>query len=242
MVVAIPARYGSSRLPGKVLRPLAGRPLVEHVYRRAAAAPGVARAVVLTDDERVAEAVQGFGGEVEMTPGDCASGTDRIAWAARSWDAAAIVNVQGDEPLIDPALVGELARHLIRHPEDPMVTAAAPIDEADIDDPNVVKVVTGTEGYALYFSRAPIPYRRRGDGAAARRHLGIYGYQRDCLLRLAELAPTPLERAESLEQLRALEHGIAIRVLDAAEASPGVDTIDDLRHVEALLGRGRGGT
>lgn len=240
VVAAIPARYGSSRLPGKVLRPLARRPLIEHVYRRAAAAPGVARTVVLTDDERVAEAVRGFDGEVEMTPGDCVSGTDRIAWAARSWDAAAIVNVQGDEPLIDPELIGALVRHLAEHPDDPMVTAAAPAAAEDIDDPNVVKVVVDARGYALYFSRAPIPYRRNPEGAAPRRHLGIYGYRRDCLLRLAGLAPSPLERSESLEQLRALEHGIPIRVLEAAEASPGVDTIEDLERVEALLGSGRG--
>lgn len=237
MVAAIPARYESSRLPGKVLRPLAGRPLIEHVYRRSAAAPGVARTVVLTDDERVAEAVRAFDGEVEMTPGDCVSGTDRIAWAARSWDAAAIVNVQGDEPLIDPQLIGALARHLVEHPDDPMVTAAAPAAAEDIDDPNVVKVVVNARGYALYFSRAPIPYRRNPGGAAPRRHLGIYGYRRDCLLRLAGLAPSPLERSESLEQLRALEHGIPIRVLETTEASPGVDTIDDLRRVEALLER-----
>ncbi len=235
MVAAIPARYASSRLPGKMLRPLAGRPLIEHVYRRAAEAPALSRVVVLTDDERIAEAVRAFGGDVEMTPGDCVSGTDRIAWAARSWEADAVVNVQGDEPLIAPALIGALARHLATHPEDAMVTAAAPASTEDLDDENVVKVVADRMGYALYFSRAPIPYRRHPEGAPLRRHVGVYGYQLACLLRLAELAPSPLERAESLEQLRALENGIPIRVLEATEAPPGVDTIEDLERVEALL-------
>jgi 3-deoxy-manno-octulosonate cytidylyltransferase (CMP-KDO synthetase) len=237
-VGAIPARYGSTRLPGKPLLPIAGRPMIEHVYARVARARGLDRVVVLTDDERIAEAVRGFGGEVEMTPEDCASGTDRIAWAARRWDAAAtaaIINIQGDEPLIDPEEISAVAAHLAAHPQDPVVTLATPAAPEDMGNPNAVKVVLGRDGAALYFSRAPIPYSRQEGGAAPLKHLGIYGYQRDALLRLAALAPTPLERSESLEQLRALENGIRIRVLIVGRASIGVDTAEDLERVERIL-------
>jgi 3-deoxy-manno-octulosonate cytidylyltransferase (CMP-KDO synthetase) len=209
--------------------------MIEHVYERASRARGLAWVVVLTDDERVEEAVEAFGGKVQRTPEACRSGTDRIAWAARDWAAAAVVNIQGDEPLIDPEAISRLAEHLAARPEDPMVTLAAPADAAVAANPNIVKVVTDAEGFALYFSRAPIPYPRDGGEAPWRRHVGIYGYQRDALQRLAGLSSTPLERAESLEQLRALENGMAIRVLEVEEAWPGVDTMDDLEAVERLL-------
>jgi 3-deoxy-manno-octulosonate cytidylyltransferase (CMP-KDO synthetase) len=264
IVAAIPARYGSTRLPGKPLLALAGRPMIEHVYRRVASARGLARIVVLTDDERVARAVEAFGGEVELTPAACASGTDRIAHAARRWpSAAAVVNVQGDEPLIDPDAVSAVAAHLAAHPEDPMVTLAAPFAAAatalpaagraaaldlaaELANPNVVKVVVGLDGRALYFSRSAIPYARHAAeaaenlsfGAAPLRHLGIYGYQRAALLRLADLPPSPLERTEGLEQLRALEHGMSIRVLLTGPGLPGVDTREDLERVERLLAPG----
>ena len=263
IVAAIPARYGSTRLPGKPLLALAGRPMIEHVYRRVASARGLTRIVVLTDDERIARAVAAFGGEVELTPAACASGTDRIAHAARRWPgAAAVVNVQGDEPLIDPDAVSAVAEHLAAHPEDPMVTLAAPFatvaaaELAELANPNVVKVVVSLDGYALYFSRSAIPYARHaaagapaaaaedvGAGAAPPlRHLGIYGYQRAALLRLADLPPSPLERSEGLEQLRALEHGMSIRVLLlTGPGLPGVDTREDLERVERLLGPGAGG-
>jgi len=237
---AIPARYGSTRLPGKPLVDLAGRPMIEHVYRRAAAARGLERVVVLTDDERIAEAVAGFGGEVEMTPAECASGTDRIAHAARGWEADAVVNVQGDW-LIDAALVDRLADHLAAHPEDPVATLAVPATAAEMEQPAAVKVVCDRRGYALYFSRAAIPYRQRDAAPAARplKHWGIYGYRRDALLRLAALEPTPLETTESLEQLRALENGIPIRVLEVAAELAGralsVDTPEDARRVAAAL-------
>ena len=238
IVGAIPARYASSRLPGKPLLRLAGRPMIEHVYRRVSLARGLARVVVLTDDERIAEAVEGFGGEWEMTPAACASGTDRIAHAARAWKAGAVVNVQGDEPLIDPEAISALARHLAEHPEDPVVTLAAAAEPEEVDDPHAVKVVLDRAGYALYFSRSAIPYRRQAGGARPLKHLGLYGYQRAALLRLAELPPTPLETSESLEQLRALENGIRIRVLEVERGSPGVDTREDLERVERLLARG----
>jgi 3-deoxy-manno-octulosonate cytidylyltransferase (CMP-KDO synthetase) len=239
IVAAIPARYASTRLPGKPLAPIAGRPMIEHVYRRVAAAQGIGRVVVLTDDERIGQAVEAFGGEWEMTPSACASGTDRVAFAARRWEAAAVINVQGDEPLIDPAAISAIAAHLANHPEDPMVTLAAPIPPdrtpEELADPGVVKVVLDRDGYALYFSRAAIPYRRQPGGAEPLKHLGIYGYRWPALLALAALPPSPLEISESLEQLRALENGVRIRVLPADRGSPSVDTPEDLARVERLI-------
>jgi 3-deoxy-manno-octulosonate cytidylyltransferase (CMP-KDO synthetase) len=235
IVGAIPARYGSTRLPGKPLLPIAGRPMIEHVYARVARARGLSRVVVLTDDERIARAVKGFGGEVEMTPEDCASGTDRIAFAARQWNAAALINIQGDEPLIDPEEISAVAEHLAAYPGDPVVTLATPATPEEMGDPNAVKVVLARDGAALYFSRSPIPYPRNEGGFVPLKHLGIYGYQREALLRLAGLPPTPLERGESLEQLRALENGIPIRVLTVERGSFGVDTAEDLERVEKIL-------
>jgi len=233
--VAIPARFGSTRLPGKLLRLLAGRPLIEHVYRRATAVDGLTRVVVLTDDQRIRETVEEFGGQCEMTPADCLSGTDRIAWAARHWSEDVVVNLQGDEPLIDPADIARLAHHLIDNPSDSIATLAAPATQAAYEDPHVVKVVFDSSGRALYFSRAPIPYRRQETDARPYRHVGIYGYQRQALLEFAALPQSPLEQTESLEQLRALENGLSIRVLLTDEAMPGVDTMQDLERVESLL-------
>jgi 3-deoxy-manno-octulosonate cytidylyltransferase (CMP-KDO synthetase) len=217
--------------------------MIEHVYTRVAQARGLDRVVVLTDDERIARAVEEFGGEWEMTPADCASGTDRIAWAARGWGGGAravtaVINIQGDEPLIDPEDVSRVAGHLAAFPGDPVVTLATPASPEEMENPNAVKVVLTCDGAALYFSRAPIPYPRyprQEGGFAPLKHLGIYGYQRDALLRLAALPPTPLERSESLEQLRALENGMSIRVLIVERASIGVDTAEDLARVEKIL-------
>ncbi|MEM8959972.1 MAG: 3-deoxy-manno-octulosonate cytidylyltransferase [Acidobacteriota bacterium] len=234
IVGAIPARWASTRLPGKPLRAIAGKPMIEHVFRRASAAPSLDRVVVLTDDERIARAVEDFGGDVEMTPADCASGTDRIAWAARRWTVGAVVNIQGDEPLIDPQAVDRVARALSAGHS--MVTLATEAQDEELDDPNAVKVVLDRAGDALYFSRSRIPFPRRSEPTpAALKHIGIYGYHLDTLSRLAALEPTPLERAESLEQLRALEHGISIRVLQVDSAEPGVDTEADLERVAARL-------
>ena len=239
VVAAIPARHGSTRLPGKPLAQLAGTPLIEHVYRRTAAAEGLSRVVVLTDDERIGEVVDRFGGEWEMTPTDCLSGTDRIAFAARRWQADAVLNVQGDW-LIEPPLIGRMVEHLLHHPTDPMVTLAVPAEAGEIDDPNAVKVVCDRQGFALYFSRAPLPYLRGGErpaGARPLKHWGIYGYQRQTLLDLAALPATPLERSESLEQLRALENGIPIRVLQVEGGAYSVDTPEDLERVARALGQ-----
>lgn len=235
IIAAIPARYASTRLPGKPLLEIHGRPMIEHVYRRALEAGEIERVVVLTDDERIAEAVDRFGGHCEMTPPECPSGTDRIAHAARNWDAAGVVNVQGDEPLIDPGAIEAVARHLRNHPGDPMVTLAAPVEDDDFENPNTVKVVLDRRGYALYFSRAPIPYPRNPHRAPQYKHIGLYGYRKETLLHLASLAPTLLEQSEALEQLRALEHGIPIRVLETTAAEPGVDTPEDLSRVRSRL-------
>lgn len=238
VVAAIPARFASTRLPGKPLLEIAGVPLIERVYRQVAAARGISEAIVLTDDRRIARAVENFGGRVLMTPADLASGSDRVAWAAQSWSAEVVLNVQGDEPLIDPEALTRLAGHLVDHTEDEVATLAAPAESGDFADPNVVKVVTDLSGRALYFSRAGIPYPRDASPSAGwqgRRHIGVYGYRRTALLEIAATPQTELELTEALEQLRMLEHGFSIRVLAVAKAWPGVDTIKDLEEVEAYL-------
>lgn len=216
---------------------VAGKPLIEHVYRRAAAAQGLSRVVVLTDDERIGATVDGFGGEWEMTPSDCRSGTDRIAFAARRWQADAIINVQGDW-LIAPSLISRIVEHLRDYPTDPMVTLAVPATNEELEDPNAVKVVCDRGGFALYFSRAAIAYLRDGErprGAEPLKHWGIYGYRRETLLELAALPATPLEQCESLEQLRALENGVPIRVLQVEGGAYSVDTPEDLERAERAL-------
>lgn len=190
--------------------------------------------VVLTDDARIGEAVERFGGAWEMTPESCASGTDRIAFAAAGWDCAAVVNIQGDW-ILDPALISTLAEHMAAHPEDGMATLALLAEAEEINAPSVVKVVSDLQGYALYFSRSAIPYVRQSGGPPTWKHLGLYGYRRDTLLRLAALPVSPLERAESLEQLRALENGIRIRVLPAQGEALGIDTPDDLARAREAL-------
>ena len=234
-ICAIPARWSSTRFPGKPLSLIAGRPMIEWVWQRACRAPEVDRVVVLTDDERIRQTVHGFGGECELTPSECQSGTDRIAWAAREWACEVVINVQGDEPLIEPSEIGRLAHHLLDHPGDEIATLATPVAPLELDDPHRVKVVLDTAGRALYFSRAGIPYPRNDDGAPVLRHVGLYGYQRAALLRMASLDQTPLELREGLEQLRALENGMTIRVLESREAPIGVDTPEDLERIEALV-------
>ncbi len=213
--------------------------MIEHVYRRASEASGLDAVVVLTDHEDIRRTVENFGGDCEMTPADCRSGTDRIAWAARNWRADAVINVQGDEPLLDPSGITHLAEHLRAHAGEDMVTLAAEVDEDALRDPNQIKVVCGGDGYALYFSRAGIPYRRQSlddaPVAPVLLHVGVYGYRRNVLLRLAELGASPLERSEKLEQLRALENGIRIRVLPVDEAPLGVDTPMDLALAERRM-------
>jgi 3-deoxy-manno-octulosonate cytidylyltransferase (CMP-KDO synthetase) len=232
IVALIPARFHSSRLPGKPLADIGGRPMIAHVIQRASAAASIDAVIVATDDQRVADAVVACGGEARLTDPDHPTGTDRLAEVAATLPCRIIVNVQGDEPLVAPAMLDEVVGPLLADPLLEMSTLCRALhDEAEAASPHVVKVVRDGQGFALYFSRSPIPYAR--DGAATRRwaHVGLYAYRRDTLLRLARLERSPLERAESLEQLRALEHGIRIAVVETAHASPGVDTPDDLERV-----------
>jgi 3-deoxy-manno-octulosonate cytidylyltransferase (CMP-KDO synthetase) len=237
-VAIIPARYQSTRLPGKALADIAGRPMIEHVYRRASAARTVTSVIVATDDERIAAAVRGFGGEVRLTSAAHLSGTDRLAEVAGSLDCGLVVNVQGDEPLIEPAMIDEAVSAFAGDPALEMSSLRRRLDPAaaELRSPDVTKVVVDRDGYALYFSRAPIPFVRAGSPPApAWRHVGLYVYRRDCLLRLAALVPTALEQSEALEQLRALEHGIRIKVVETSFDSIGVDTPQDLERVRAVM-------
>jgi 3-deoxy-manno-octulosonate cytidylyltransferase (CMP-KDO synthetase) len=233
----IPARFQSSRLPGKALIDLAGRPMIEHVYRRAAQARLLDAVLVATDDERIAQAVDAFGGVACLTSSHHPSGTDRLAEVAAATPCGLVVNVQGDEPLLDPAVIDAAVAPLRDDPTIEMGTAARRVRANEqLSNPHLVKVVRTAAGAALYFSRAPIPFGR--DGAVppdARIHIGLYVYRRATLLRLAALAPGALERAESLEQLRALEHGVRIHVVDTDYVSLEVNTPDDLARVRQQL-------
>jgi 3-deoxy-manno-octulosonate cytidylyltransferase (CMP-KDO synthetase) len=233
----IPARFQSSRLPGKALVDLAGRPMIEHVYRRATAARSLDAVLVATDDERIAAAVDACGGVACLTDTAHASGTDRLAEVAAQVPCDLIVNIQGDEPLLDPGVVDAAVAPLKADPSIEMGTAARRLrGDHELISPNMVKVVCDSRGFALYFSRAPIPHGRDAPAVSlARIHIGLYVYRRGTLLRLARLAPSPLERAEALEQLRALEHGIRIAVVDTAFESHEVNTPEDLAHVRQLM-------
>lgn len=234
-LVAIPARWGSTRFPGKSLHLIAGKPLVQHVWERCQQCREVDDIIIATDDERIAEAAAGFGARAVLTSPDHPSGTDRIAEAARSFpDHRTVINVQGDEPLISPALIDELAVALRKDSQIRMITAAAPIhEEAQVADPNIVKVVFDVNGDSLYFSRSPLPYVRNA-GAHTRhyRHLGIYGFQRSFLFQFVAWPPSRLEMTESLEQLRAVENGVRLRIVLTDELSPGVDTPEQAEAIE----------
>ena len=236
IVAIIPARFASTRLPGKPLADIDGHPMIEHVYRRAARA--VPRVIVATDDPRVVDAVVRFGGEVRLTRRDHPSGTDRLAEVAASLDCDVVVNVQGDEPLVEPQSIMDLVAPFAADPSLQMTTLYRRIeDPRELGNPNIVKLVLDRAGFALYFSRAPIPFQRdpRGGWAPLYRHIGLYAYRRSALLVLAALEPTPLERVESLEQLRALEHGIRIKAVETTADTISVDTPDDLETVRRLL-------
>lgn len=216
--------------------------MVEHVYRRALAASSVQAAIVATDDVRIRDAVAAFGGEVRMTAADHRSGTDRLAEAARDLHCDVVVNLQADEPLVDPAAIDLAVQALRGDPDTPMATARRPLaSAAELDDPNVVKVVIDARGFALYFSRAAVPHQERpgaGVPAGAWRHVGLYAYRRAFLLRFAALETTPLERAERLEQLRAIEYGYRIRTVEIAGDPVGVDTPRDLERVRRIVSGG----
>jgi len=238
VVAIIPARYAATRLPGKVLVDIAGKPMIQHVYERAQATSGISQVLVATDDERIAEVVKGFGGEFRMTRADHDTGTDRLAEVAADLSCDVVVNVQGDEPLIAPASIQIALEPLKSSPEVVMSTLRERLHDMDeVRDPNNVKVVVDQDDFALYFSRHAIPFpRNNGDGAIVYwRHIGLYAYRREFLLTYARLTPTPLQRAEALEQLRALEHGYRIKVPVTPHSAIGVDTPEDLARVRALL-------
>ena len=228
VLAVIPARFHSTRLPGKILADIAGKPMIEHVYRRAAAASRVHAVIVATDDERIASAVRSFGGAAIMTRADHVSGTDRIAEVVSALPCGIVVNVQGDEPLLEPHTIDAAVAPLLDDPDVAISTISRPFKNRDeFASPHVVKVVTNDFGDALYFSRAPLP------GAAA--HVGLYVYRRETLLKLASAPAARLELEESLEQLRALAHGIRIRVVPTTHLAAGVDTPEDLDRVRSLM-------
>jgi 3-deoxy-manno-octulosonate cytidylyltransferase (CMP-KDO synthetase) len=230
----IPARFASTRFPGKALVTLAGKTILQHVYERASQARYLTKLVIATDDHRIARAARDFGAQVRMTRPDHLSGTDRVAEAASAEQMPLVVNIQGDEPLIDPAAIDAAVLALLDEPDLPMGTLKKRIEDPDeIANPNVVKVVTDLRHNAIYFSRCPIPHvRETADGFAYFKHVGLYVYRRDFLLGYSDLPVGPLERAERLEQLRALENGFTIRVAETDYESIGVDTPEDLQRLE----------
>jgi 3-deoxy-manno-octulosonate cytidylyltransferase (CMP-KDO synthetase) len=238
VAAVIPARYGSTRFPGKPLAMLCGKPMIRHVYENAARCDLLQDVIVATDSDEIARCVAGFGGTVRMTSPAHATGTDRIAEVARYLEADLIVNVQGDEPLLPAAAISEAVTPLLQDPGIPMGTLKTAIRQAsDTADPNVVKVVTDRHDFALYFSRLPLPFVRLPARAPVTyyRHIGVYVYRKEFLMTFAGLEQTPLEQAEALEQLRALEHGYAVKASTTAYCAAGVDVPEDVAQVEALL-------
>jgi len=250
----IPARYGSSRLPGKPLADLQGKPLLFHVYQRSKRASSLGRVLIATDDERIRAAAADFGAEVVMTRKDHRSGTDRIGEAIANIPAEIVVNIQGDEPLIDFAAIDHAVHMLQRDPDAEMATLKSLIqDPEDLWNPSVVKVVTDQRGYAIYFSRAPVPYPRLKDRTQPDlrsiidsrpdllkhffRHIGLYAYRRNFLMQFVQWAPSPLELLEDLEQLRAIEHGVKIRVELSHTSIMGIDTPEDLERIRKLVSK-----
>jgi len=237
----IPARWGSTRFQGKPLYLIAGKPLLRHVWERCQRAKKLDSVIIATDDMRIANAAFDWGAEIALTSPHHQSGTDRIAEVARkAKQLTFIINIQGDEPLVDPRLIDKLVEKLARNPRIDIVTVAHPFgDPAEAASPHQVKVVVDLEGRALYFSRAAIPFPRDLSRIKYLRHQGIYGFRREMLLQFVKWKPTPLERAESLEQLRALENGVSVHVLVTKHGSPGVDTPEDAVALEQKLARAR---
>jgi len=240
VVGIIPARWGSTRFPGKPLHVIAGKPLIQHVWERCREADCFDRVIIATDDLRIAEAGFGLGAEIALTSPDHKSGTDRIAEVAKKLRKASLIfNIQGDEPLIDPFLLERLVREAERKKEIEIITAATPLSpDASLNEHNV-KVVFDSSGNALYFSRSPIPFHRATGNIDFYKHLGVYGYRRKALLDFVKWRPSLLEQAEQLEQLRALENGMKIRVIVSKSNSIGVDTPEDATEVERLMMSGK---
>lgn len=250
----IPARYASSRFEGKVLAPLDGKPMIQHVWERARRARLLERIIIACDDERILKAAQAFGAEAQLTSTKHASGTDRLTEIVNPLDMKIVVNIQADEPLVHPSMIDDVADALLSDPSAVMATVKKRIeDEAELASPNVVKVVSDKHGFALYFSRAPIPFRRDGRAQAATKastrraariqpvhykHIGLYAYTKDFLFHFLHLPPSSLEQTEQLEQLRVLEHGYRIKVIETTHETIGVDTPQDLERVAARLQQG----
>ena len=238
VLAILPARYGSTRFPGKSLTPIAGKPMIQHVWERTRFAKQVDAVVIATDDERIRNACESFGAEVEMTAEDHPTGTDRLAEVAARHVHDVIVNVQGDEPLIEGFVIDAAIEALMRDDRAAMSTVVHRAESEAFEDPNRVKVVVDSAGFALYFSRAPIPFRRKDTGIAPLQHVGIYAYRRDFLLEFVKLERSPAERTEELEQLRALENGYRIRAAEIEGwTSIPVDVPEDVPIVEAALAR-----
>ena len=236
VVAVIPSRYASTRLPGKPLVDICGKPMVQHVYERVRQVSLFDEVLVATDDERILNAVAAFGGSAVMTSPDCASGSDRLIEVAKAHTADIYVNIQGDEPLVEPSSIEKLAQAMVDEPSLQMGTLCYPVSVEQAQNPNLVKVVRSHNGNALYFSRSPIPFPRSGGIEPSYfGHLGIYAYRRDFLLNFGSLPYSPLENTEKLEQLRVLEAGIAIRVLEVEAMGPGVDTPEDLEEVRRII-------
>ncbi len=234
----IPARYESTRFPGKPIHPIAGKPLVMWVYEQASKARRLDEVVVATDDERIFDTVAGAGGIAVMTRSDHQTGTDRLAEAASSRECGLVVNIQGDEPLMDPELIDKAVERFSAIPDFKFGSAMTPIrNEEDIENPNIVKVVAGRAGQALYFSRYPIPFRRKTGFLPVYQHIGFYVYSKDFLLEYSRMAPTPLEQTECLEQLRALENGVRIDMIETEYRGIGVDMPEDVLRIEEEIAR-----
>lgn len=234
IAIGIPARFSSTRFPGKALASLQGKPMIAHVIERALSA-GIGAVIVATDDQRIADAAVRAGAEVRMTAAHHSSGTERLAEAFACVDCDIVINVQGDEPMISPEAIRAVIGPLLQEPQLQMATLAEPLAPEQAEDPNTVKVVTDHHGHALYFSRAPIPYPRQTGVAGYLKHIGLYAYRRPFLLAYPTLAPSEAEQAEQLEQLRALHHGHAIAVTVGPFGTIGVDTPGDLARAEQLL-------
>lgn len=236
-ICIIPARYASTRLPGKPLKLIAGKPMIQRVYEQALKADKISAVIVATDDRRVADAVEAFNGVVAMTSPDHQSGTDRLAEVVLKYpDVDVVVNVQGDEPMIPSEIIDRLAEVFEVEPDLQMATMKCPMESDEYQDPAAVKVVTDQAGYALYFSRSLLPYPRHGEELKVYKHVGVYAYRRDFLLKFAAWDQTPLEKTESLEQLRVLENGYKIKVLESDFRGVGVDTPEDLERVNKIFG------
>lgn len=242
VIGVIPARYGSTRFPGKPLADILGKPMIQHVWERTSQAKTLEKVIIATDDERILRKAKEFGAEAILTSSSLSSGTERVAETVKDLDVNIVANIQGDEPLIEPQAIDEAIKSLIDDPEIPMATLAyKTTKKEEIKDPNVVKVVFDKDNFALYFSRSPIPFSKEHrspftvHGSPFYKHLGLYVYRKEFLLKLAKMKPTPLERMEGLEQLRVLENGYRIKVVETEYDSIGVDTPRDLERVRAVI-------